>query len=221
MHGSLGCDVDIKGVTKATSGSRKRDGVEQAKQEHILTCAARFFARFGFRKTSMAAIANEAGVAKGTVYLAAESKRDLFFRVLHREIREGVAYAAQRIDPRKPADELLAVVLAADFEYFDDRPLVRDLLVGRASRTLEDDVSVFEELRRMARANMGEVIRLGQRQGLFRRDVDVDQVTVLLQDLQVATLLFHDHLENICAIDHPRWRSTLDIFLRGLKVNAS
>ena len=193
--------------------------MEQAKQLRILDCAARFFAKLGFRKTSISAIATEAGVAKGTVYLAAESKQDLFYQVLHKEIREGIAYGAQRIDPRRAADELLFEVLNADFEFFDDRPLVRDLLVGHASRAVQGRIDQFDELRRLARSNFREVLRLGQRQGLFRLEVDVDQVATLLQDLQVATLLFHDHLEDICAAEHPRWRTTLDLFLRGLRVD--
>jgi len=48
--------------------------VEQAKKDCILLEAARAFARFGFKKASIDEIAKEAGVGKGTVYLAAESK---------------------------------------------------------------------------------------------------------------------------------------------------
>jgi AcrR family transcriptional regulator len=45
--------------------------MELAKKECILVEAARAFARFGFKKTSVDEIAKAAGVAKGTIYLAA------------------------------------------------------------------------------------------------------------------------------------------------------
>ncbi|MGZ5968756.1 MAG: TetR/AcrR family transcriptional regulator, partial [Polyangiales bacterium] len=61
--------------------------MERAKKECILTEAGKAFTRFGFKKTSVDEIAKKAGVAKGTVYLAAESKEDLFYQVLHRELR--------------------------------------------------------------------------------------------------------------------------------------
>src|SRR5690606_31963795 len=190
--------------------------MDPQKHARILDCAARFFARFGFRKTSVAEIANEAGVAKGTVYLAASSKSDLFYQVIHQQIRDGVAHAARRIDPRKPADALLPEVLAADLEYFDDRPLVKQLLLGRAGKEVPEEADQFEALRRIARTNLVEVIQLGQRQGIFRTDLDADQVAELVQDIQVATLLFHDK-PGIGSLEHPRWRTSLTLFLDGLR----
>ena len=78
--------------------------MELAKKECILMEAARAFARFGFKKTSVDEIAKAAGVAKGTIYLAAESKEDLFYQTLHREVRQWVAEVSKLIDPREPAD---------------------------------------------------------------------------------------------------------------------
>ena len=65
--------------------------MEQAKKDCILLEAARAFARFGFKKTSIDEVARAAGVAKGTVYLACDSKEDLFYQVLHRETRSWAA----------------------------------------------------------------------------------------------------------------------------------
>lgn len=187
------------------------------KHTHILDCAARFFARLGFRKTSVSDIASEAGVAKGTIYLAAKSKRDLFYQVLHREIRAGIAECAQLIDPRRSADELLPEVLAAEIDFFDNRPLVRQVLVGHAAQAVPEEAEEFEELRRIGRANLVEVIELGQRQNIFLEHLDADQVATLLQDIEVSTLLFHDQLPDVESLDHPRWRTALAVFLRGLR----
>jgi AcrR family transcriptional regulator len=84
--------------------------MDQEKKECILTAAISAFTRFGFKKASVDEIARDAGVAKGTVYLAAENKEDLFFQALHREVREWVAEDSRLIDPRTPADELLAML---------------------------------------------------------------------------------------------------------------
>lgn len=45
----------------------------------ILTAAASVFAKHGYRRATMEQIAEEAGVAKGSVYLAFASKEDLFY----------------------------------------------------------------------------------------------------------------------------------------------
>src|SRR5690349_8265124 len=104
--------------------------METAKRECILVEAAKAFARFGFQKASVDEIAKKAGVAKGTIYLAAPSKAELFYEVLLREIRAWNAELMKRIDPRKNADDLLVEVSWDSVNTLDARPLVRDLLLG-------------------------------------------------------------------------------------------
>src|SRR5438128_278676 len=104
--------------------------MEREKRETILHAAVRAFARFGFRKTSIDEIAKDAGVAKGTVYLACDSKEDLFYQSVHREVRAFQAELGKLIDPRVRADELMAKIARASVAYMESRPLVRDLLVG-------------------------------------------------------------------------------------------
>src|SRR3954471_23804322 len=99
--------------------------MEQSKKQCILNAAARAFARFGFKKASVEEIAREAGVAKGTVYLACDTKEDLFYQAVHREVRSWIGEISKLIDPRKPADLLLAECAAAALAYLQQRPLVR------------------------------------------------------------------------------------------------
>jgi len=64
----------------------------------LLKAARGQFTRFGYRKTSIAGIAHEAGIGKGSVYLFFESKADLFMAVA--EIVEGEVRAAFLDDAR-------------------------------------------------------------------------------------------------------------------------
>ncbi len=116
--------------------------MELAKKECILMEAARAFARFGFRKTSVDEIARAAGVAKGTIYLAAESKEDLFYQALHREVRQWVGEVSGLIDPRRPADELRSLGWQNVVEILRlgiKQGLFRDGLdVERVAQTLQD-----------------------------------------------------------------------------------
>src|SRR5438309_10792176 len=110
--------------------------MEGRKKECILVEAAKCFTRFGFKKASVDEIAKEAGVGKGTVYLAADSKEDLFYQVLHRELREWTAECARAIDPRVRADRLLGKVLTTAIEVLERRPLLCELLHGEVAKTL-------------------------------------------------------------------------------------
>ena len=189
--------------------------MEQAKKECILIEAARIFTRFGFKKASIDEIAKQAGVAKGTVYLACESKEDLFYQVLHREVRAWQNEIARLVDPRRGADELLETLSAASLASVGDYPLVKDLLYGKTHELLPSWRERLDELRALGLATVIEVLRLGVRQGIFRRDLDVESTATILQDLQIAVLLFRGP-------DVPKLlilqRAALDLVLDGLRV---
>src|ERR1700727_3497438 len=127
--------------------------MEQAKREKIFEAAVREFARHGFKKASIESIAELAGVGKGTVYLAAETKEDLFYQAVHREVRQYTAELAKVIDPRKPADQLLAETTIAGLKYLEERPLVRDLIFGNHQLILPEWADRLDELRALGRTN--------------------------------------------------------------------
>ncbi len=67
---------------------RRVDKAER--RERVLVAAARVFAEFGYRRATVEQVAAEAGVAKGSVYLAFASKEDLFFAVFSEFMRDFV-----------------------------------------------------------------------------------------------------------------------------------
>jgi AcrR family transcriptional regulator len=187
------------------------------KKECILTAATKYFTRFGFKKASVDEIARHAGVAKGTIYLACASKEDLFYQALHRETRAWVADCARLIDPRAPADQLLMAVSLAGIEALEQRPLVRDLLLGKCREMLPAWGPRLDELRELGRAFVVEILRLGVRQGRFRAGLDVEEVALLLQDLQLATYVFHYRGDARDPKLVRRAKAGFDLVLNGLR----
>ena len=53
--------------------------------ERILDAANRLFVRYGYDKTTVGEIADEARVSKGAIYLHWKSKEDLFEALIFRE----------------------------------------------------------------------------------------------------------------------------------------
>ncbi len=166
--------------------------MEQSKKECILHAATKAFARFGFKKASVEEIAKEAGVAKGTVYLACDTKEDLFYQAVHREVRAWCAEIARLIDPRQPADQLLQQCAIAGLAYLNERPLVRELLFGSYHLMLPEWVDRLEGLRELGRTNTVEILRLGVKQGVFHDDLDLDEVAKILQDVALSTYVLHN-----------------------------
>jgi AcrR family transcriptional regulator len=191
--------------------------MDTSKRECILVEAARAFARWGFKKTSVDDIAKAAKVAKGTVYLACESKEDLFFQVIERELHTWVSEVARIFDPNVPADELLVRMSNAGIHYLDTHPLVQDLFFGKTSELLPALKDRLQELRAVGSRHVSEVLQLGQRQGIFRPEVDCEAVASLLQDLQLTTYLFHNHGPDKDARILRRGAAALDLVLNGLR----
>lgn len=189
--------------------------MEAAKRECILLEAAKAFTRFGFQKASVDEIAKKAGVAKGTIYLAAPSKKELFYEVLLREMRDWNAELMKRIDPRQNADEILVAITWDSVRTMDTRPLVRDVLYGHYATMLPDFADKIDELRRIAMAPIAEILRLGVRQGRFRDALDVDEVAGILLDLHVATMMFHQERASEAFLER-RGAAAFDLVLRGL-----
>jgi AcrR family transcriptional regulator len=192
--------------------------MEQQKKECILVEAAKAFARFGFRKTAVDDIAKNAGVAKGTIYLAADSKEDLFFQVLHREVRAWIAEVAQVIDPRVPADELLGLASATAIQKLDGHPLVKDLLLRQTHEVIPNWYEKLEALCEMGGQNVREILSLGVKQGVFRPDLDTESLSTMLHDMQLSALLFHGRVLSSDPTALARFtRAGLDMILNGLR----
>lgn len=193
--------------------------MDYAKRETILESAARLFARLGFKKCSIDEIARAAGVAKGTVYLACDSKTDLFYQAVHKELRRWLSEISQMIDPRVPADELLERAARAGVAYLDSRPLVRDLLLGLYHGQFPGWADRFDSLRALGHANIAEILRLGVRQGIFHRELDVDETATVLQDMHLSGHMFHARSECVDqAILERRLAAGLGLVLNGLRV---
>jgi AcrR family transcriptional regulator len=191
--------------------------MDQAKKECILAAAARAFARFGFKKTAVEEIAKDAGVAKGTIYLAAETKEDLFYQSIHREVRAWTAELAKLIDPRVPADQLIRQVAMAGLQYLHERPLVRDLLFGSHHLMLPEWSDQLEALRELGRNNTVEILRLGVKQGRFRSDLDLDEVAKILQDVAISTFMTYDRGTDRDQKVMKRLETSFELMMNGLR----
>ncbi len=105
----------------------RREAVRAFKREAILQAARKIFARGGLDGATLRAIAAEAGIAVGTVYLHYPAKESLYAELLagsladlQKHLREAVARAA--------ADEQLMAGALAFYDFYRQRP--DDLYLG-------------------------------------------------------------------------------------------
>lgn len=93
----------------------KRDIERQVKQEEIEAAATRLFVERGYDATSMAQVAEQAGVAPNTLYWYYKNKDDMLVATLNRLVGQGLSEYAQMAN--QPLDAQLLWLLG-QFEQF-------------------------------------------------------------------------------------------------------
>lgn len=135
-------------LEQAVHAGQQESGSPKARtRRRILEAAAEQFERFGYRRASMAEIAREAGVAKGTLYLYFESKSELMLGAIAHEKYQQLPRILSVFE-RDPADQLHAYVELIG-TITRDMPLVTRLLQGD-----REIMAVLDDMHDDARAAM-------------------------------------------------------------------
>jgi AcrR family transcriptional regulator len=102
------------------AGKTRRDVVTEFREAEILQAARQVFARRGFADAAMEEIAQAAGLAKGTLYLYYDSKRDLYRAALRAGLTELSDALAQALNARASLAERIAAYVGTKVRHFDE-----------------------------------------------------------------------------------------------------
>jgi AcrR family transcriptional regulator len=152
----------------------------------LLEHAVRRFARDGFRGTSVAEISRDAGMSPAAAYAYFESKEALFEAAVDVDAAGLVAEALPGLAEGR-YDAEWALLIAMLLEGLDRHPLARRVLAGlEPNRTeLMLDIPALVELR----AAIAAQLRIGQEQGVVRRDLDPVVMASGLETVVIAILI--------------------------------
>ena len=154
----------------ADSGTRAR----------ILAAACRRFATFGYRRTGVAEIARDAGLAAGTVYRYFPGKEEVFVEVVRRVNEAWVAAGRAALAEPGTAPERLRRLGQASVQFNQDNALLLAILrrdTEIVCAPLADQI--YEEHVRANVAMIAETIRAGIAEGTFRT-VDPERAAFIL-----------------------------------------
>src|SRR5215471_2367897 len=148
-------------MSKTATLSRRQERTEITRAR-LIQSAEKVFARDGFEAAKLEEIAADAGYTRGAFYANFESKEDLFFALLEREISSRIAALEREMEKfAEPREKLRAMrefflakaadrrwcLLALEFKLFAVRhPEVRKRLAAMHRRFVEPRVSFLEEV---------------------------------------------------------------------------
>lgn len=147
------------------------DGGKGARtRQAILDAAIERFGREGYRATSVADIARDAGVGGTTAYAYFAGKEALFLAALDEDaagvVEQGMATAFRQPAGREMSAELMLTLLAA----VEEHPLARRVLAGLEPHATDRmiEIPALAELRKAVATRL----RNDQVAGLVRADID-------------------------------------------------
>ncbi|HEY3381981.1 MAG TPA: TetR/AcrR family transcriptional regulator [Vicinamibacterales bacterium] len=97
----------------------KKDVVTEFRTAAILQAAGHVFAERGFDQATIAAIAEAAGVGKGTVYLYYRSKREVYWAALSRSFLELHAETRRAVDAAQGVEDKVRAFIDTKVRYFE------------------------------------------------------------------------------------------------------
>jgi len=103
-----------------TTVKTKKDVVTEFRTAGILEAARKIFANKGFNQATVDDIASAAGVAKGTVYLYYQSKREIYFAALKFGLEQMYSRLDEELKKASTPQEKLRTLIGVKLAYFDD-----------------------------------------------------------------------------------------------------
>jgi AcrR family transcriptional regulator len=168
-------------VTSATASGAGTKG--ERTQARILDAAVERFGTNGFRPTSVAAIARDAGVSAAAPFAYWPSKEALFEAAVDADAR---AVIAELLGGLGETDDVLLWLTLPNrlIEVLGSHPLARRVLAGQEPDVIDRvlEVSAFQDLR----ALLADLITADQARGHIRSDLDPKRAAIGMESITLA-----------------------------------
>lgn len=164
------------------------------RKQRILEAAAKLIAHYGYDKTTVSDIAEEAGISKGAVYLHYKGKEELFDALIMHEGEKMLEVMMERLETDEEAGSIFALYQHAIVASYSS-PLIlalmrRDakVLGDMARRVVHGEIGVQGDFIRH------EMVTQLQAANVIRRDLDADVVAHVMALVKVGFLLVNDYV---------------------------
>jgi TetR/AcrR family fatty acid metabolism transcriptional regulator len=185
------------------------------KRRRILDSAVKVFAREGFFKAKVSRIAQDAGLAPGTVYLYFKNKEDVLISIFDVRMDNIVSGFRSTIMEKQDARsrlECLVRMHLTGFQKDPDMAACFQVELRQSSRFMRQNVkSGLQQYLDL----IGEIVEHGRRERAFRADLSVRLVTHLIfgtLDEVVSTWVMSGMKYNLVSLAEP----LVDLLTKGI-----
>jgi TetR/AcrR family fatty acid metabolism transcriptional regulator len=192
--------------------------MKSEKEEKILKAAEKVFLKKGFFPTRIDDIAEEAGVAKGTIYLYFRDKQSIYVSILDNRLKEVIKSLENIKNEKSNATEKLEKIFNVLFDIFSDvKGMISLVTIENINLTTE----IMKELRVKTKHKFSQLIDLLAKiiqEGIKHKELkSIDPKMGALIFLNIAHTSFQAHMF-ISGVKEQR-EKIKEIFFYGIKPN--
>ncbi len=190
------------------------------KKQEIFRAALKLFARYGYKKTTVAEVAAQVGMTKSNLYFYVAGKRDLYEQSIRHALKHWRDSVAAAIAEKNDVVEKFKTMALASFQYLaDDEQLRSILIMDPAIFTLTPAEDRFHEINQGAMRLIKDILVQGINEGRFT-EIDVEHTTEFLFSVYIMFLIkTYVKSEGISALR--MYEQGAALVLRGLCRNPS
>lgn len=163
--------------------------MDDTKKEQIRRAALAVFARRGFHGTTVEDIAQEAGIAKGTIYLYYTSKQEILIAIFRRYIDAMLDFVDGLLDSALSVSEILAEFVKRQIDMIREEPDLMRVLSRRSLLALSDGDERMLEFQRYLLDRIATLLERGKKLGEMRA-LDVRIASCAMLALQETLPLY-------------------------------
>lgn len=188
---------------------------EDFKRQSIQEAVIRLICREGLKSVTMERVAQEVGIAKGTVYLHYRDKQELLDEVKESALAPVTSKIEEILRADEPADRKFRAYSLQYLAYFDEhRDLFRILLYEHEVTRVRGSRFQTDRYRRVIQ-EIARVVREGIHTGVFR-EVDPHIVAAMFIESNLAVVNQRLLTEKPAAVEHDA-ALLADVFINGLR----
>jgi AcrR family transcriptional regulator len=175
-------------ATKRAPGRPKDDSLAARRQEEILEVATKIFASDSYQNADLQEVADELGVAKGTLYRYFPSKQELFLACVDHGRNRLQAQVETSVATVEDPFKRIAAAMRSFFSFFDEHPELVELIIQERAEFRDRSKHTYffqcdKECEDPWEQLIAEQIRLRH-----MRDIPVKRVTNVLSNLLYGTM---------------------------------
>ncbi len=208
-------EYSFKSKTRRCAIKKRGRKKSPEKRRNITQAAITVFSRVGYHKARIKDIAKISGVAEGTIYIYFKNKEDLLISIFKEKTRETIEFFKSEVQKEATPLDKLKRLISLHLETFEKEKDLARLYQLELRQSVRLTKEYFKVEHKEYLDLMGEIIKEGKEQGVFRKDINesiVKRVIFGAVDEVITTWVVSSKEYDLTSVYEP----LTDVLLKGL-----